>query len=224
MRVGAGAASYLELHQNANAGWTATLNGRTLRPVRLDGWQQGFIVPAGKGGVVTLTFKPVKFYHVWIILSAAGALMLLLTALAGRRRATVREQLRRVREQMDRPSPVALVPSEERQQRARWLALLALTVGIAIVGGPVALAVPVVAVLARRWPSWFGALAAAGMLVAGVLTAAAAHPALLGTGAFGAAAQVCALVALTCALMPDLPQWRIPRRVSGRLGGWAAGP
>jgi arabinofuranan 3-O-arabinosyltransferase len=87
-----------------------------------------------------------------------------------------------------------------------WLGLLALTALIAIVGGPVALAVPVVAALAYRWPSWFGAVAAAGMVTAGVLTAVAAHPALLGTGAFGAAAQVCALVALTCALMPVLPK------------------
>ncbi len=237
VRVGAGTASYLELHQNANAGWTATLNGRTLRPVRLDGWQQGFVVPAGNGGVVTLTFKPVKFYHVWIILSVVGALLLLMTALGGRRRETVREQLGSVREQMDGPSPgarvptdvpaarvstdvpAARVPTDVQQQRARWLALLALTVGMAIVGGPVALVVPVVAVLARRWPSWFVGLAAAGMLVAGVLTAAAAHPALLGTGAFGAAAQVCALVALTCALMPDLPDWAMPRWLSRRAGG-----
>ncbi|MGN6795540.1 MAG: alpha-(1-_3)-arabinofuranosyltransferase domain-containing protein, partial [Streptosporangiaceae bacterium] len=36
VRVGPGAASYLELHQNENAGWTATMNGKTLRPVRLD--------------------------------------------------------------------------------------------------------------------------------------------------------------------------------------------
>ena len=74
LRVGPGAASYLELHQNANPGWIASLDGRALTPVRLDGWQQGFIVPAGNGGTVTLTFQPVKFYHVWIILSAAGAL------------------------------------------------------------------------------------------------------------------------------------------------------
>ena len=232
VRVGPGAASYLELHQNENAGWTATMHGRTLKPVRLDGWQQGFVMPAGKGGVVTLTFTPVKFYHVWIILSAAGALGLLLTAIAGRRREKAREKVRelreREREQMNGASPAAApgiswgsstwtvqMPARQRRRLAPWLALLALTLLIAIVGGPVALAVPVVAVLAARWPSWFGGLAAAAMAAAGVLTALAAHPALQGTGAFGAPAQACALIALTCALMPVLPD-RLTRMWMGR--------
>src|SRR5262249_58181618 len=92
-RMGPRAASYLESNQNANAGWSATLDGHTLRAVRLDGWQQGFVVPPGAGGVVTLTFGPVKFYHVWIILSAAAALALVLVASARRRRGTVHEQM-----------------------------------------------------------------------------------------------------------------------------------
>jgi arabinofuranan 3-O-arabinosyltransferase len=232
VRVGQGAASYLELHQNENAGWTATMHGKTLRPVRLDGWQQGFVMPAGRGGVVTLTFKPVKFYHVWIILSVAGALGLLLTAIAGRRRERARELRGRVREQMDQALPAAAptltwasspwvgpAPAPLRGRLVPWLALLGLTVLIAIVGGPIAIAVPVVAYLAYRWPSWFGVLAAAGMIAAGTLTALAAHPALPGTGAFGAPAQACALVALTCALMPSLPD-RLPAWLAGRLSGW----
>ncbi len=32
-------------------GWTATLNGRALRPIAtpVDGWAQGFVLPAGGG-------------------------------------------------------------------------------------------------------------------------------------------------------------------------------
>ena len=45
--VGPGAVSFLEVHENYNQGWTATLGGRELAPVRLDGWQQGFVLPAG---------------------------------------------------------------------------------------------------------------------------------------------------------------------------------
>ncbi len=58
------------------------------------------------------------------------------------------------------------------------------------------------------------------MVAAGVLTAVAAHPALPGTGAFGAPAQVCALVALTCALMPVLPD----RPASGMPSGLEGRP
>ena len=395
VRIGPGAASYLELHQNANPGWIASLDGKALTPVRLDGWQQGFIVPAGSGGTVTLTFQPVKFYHVWIIFSAAGALVLLLVA-------TVRRRRRRVAEQMDRAlpaghepyglppraaaagpvaaagpaaagpaaigpaaaGPAAAGPAQQAaagpdrpesardafsggqadsvaplysvaeweaytaghggpdragpgragpgqgdaanggtghgesasgepaqgepghgesasgqaghggsgdggpgdgalpgQPRARrvlaafarvrarvwaapaapaapgglqpaaatdpgapggrawsayltyltylghqpWPGVLALAGLLAVIGGPLVLAVPVVAVVAYRWPGWLSGIAAAGMIAAGVLTALAAHPALAGTGAFGAPAQACALIALTAALMPVLP-------------------
>ena len=47
--IGPGRQSYLEVHEVANPGWTATLNGHRLTPVTLDGWQQAFVVPAGAG-------------------------------------------------------------------------------------------------------------------------------------------------------------------------------
>jgi arabinofuranan 3-O-arabinosyltransferase len=37
MTIGPGGLSYLEVHQAANPGWTATLNGHLLTPVTLDG-------------------------------------------------------------------------------------------------------------------------------------------------------------------------------------------
>ena len=64
--IGPGAQSYLEVHQAANPGWTATLNGRRLTPVTLDGWQQAFVVPAGAGGRVVMTFTPTTGYH-WLL-------------------------------------------------------------------------------------------------------------------------------------------------------------
>jgi arabinofuranan 3-O-arabinosyltransferase len=83
--IGPGAASYVEVHQNANPGWTATLNGRSLASTRLDGWQQGFIVPAGAGGVITMTFAPATVYHIGLALAVLAILGLLAVAFGWRR-------------------------------------------------------------------------------------------------------------------------------------------
>jgi arabinofuranan 3-O-arabinosyltransferase len=85
VRIGAGRETYIEVHQDANAGWEATLDGHRLKPVTLDGWQQGFIVPAGAGGVVTMTFAPATWYHVGLVL-AALALIGMVAVAAGWRR------------------------------------------------------------------------------------------------------------------------------------------
>ncbi len=77
LSIGPGAASYLEVHENYNSGWAATLNGQDLTPVRLDGWQQGFVVPAGPGGTITLTFRPAAAYHLALVISILAALILL---------------------------------------------------------------------------------------------------------------------------------------------------
>ena len=46
----------LTIHENVNAGWRASLDGRELRPVTVGGWQQGFVVPAGGAAPVVLHF------------------------------------------------------------------------------------------------------------------------------------------------------------------------
>ena len=74
--IGAGPASYLEIHENFNPGWSATLDGRPLKAATLDGWQQAFVVPTGKGGTVALTYSPATVYHVGILISAAALLIL----------------------------------------------------------------------------------------------------------------------------------------------------
>ncbi len=48
----------LTVTENANPGWVATLDGRELESVRVDGWAQGFVVPAGSPGTVELTYAP----------------------------------------------------------------------------------------------------------------------------------------------------------------------
>src|SRR5262249_12159455 len=72
VRVGPGGASYVALTENFNSGWTATLHGRRLQAVRLDGWRQAWVVPAGTGGLVHLEFAPGHVYPRLLIGGLAG--------------------------------------------------------------------------------------------------------------------------------------------------------
>ena len=87
VQVGAGASSYLVVAQNFNTGWKATLDGRTLTPVRVDGSQQAWIVPAGTGGKVQMDFAPDSRYRLVLLLGALFLVCLALLALVkGRQR------------------------------------------------------------------------------------------------------------------------------------------
>jgi arabinofuranan 3-O-arabinosyltransferase len=181
-----GAASYLEVHENFNPGWAAALNGQPLTPVRLDGWQQGFVVPAGAGGTITLTFRPAATYHLALVASLlAAAILLALTAwsfLAARQEGAT----------------MMGAGGEQRRRGRAWIGVVGVTAVILVAGGVVALVVPVLGWLAGRvrLPVLaFGAMAASGLL-------AAVRP--FGTGLFGPfgwPAQACALVALAAALI-----------------------
>jgi arabinofuranan 3-O-arabinosyltransferase len=226
LSIGPGAASYLEVHENYNPGWAAALNGQELTPVRLDGWQQGFVVPAGPGGTITLSFGPAAAYHFGLAISVlAAAILLTITAWSflartRRPRRRVSGSGRAVGEAADLavpndwspPLPAAAAASLAGHWRA-WLGLLGVAALVFVVGGPVALAVPLLACLAWLMPrspgrptaqdplAWLPLLAFAGMVASGLLSAA--RP--FGTGLlgpFGWPAQACALVALAAALIP----------------------
>jgi arabinofuranan 3-O-arabinosyltransferase len=78
--VASGPESVLRVAESSNVGWVATLDGQTLTPVRVDGWQQGWIVPAGEGGTVSLVFAPASVQYAGM---AAGAGIALLGLLVG---------------------------------------------------------------------------------------------------------------------------------------------
>jgi arabinofuranan 3-O-arabinosyltransferase len=69
--------SYLVVNENFNAGWQAEIGGRTLRPVRLDGWRQAWAVPAGTVGTVHLSYRPDGLYRT-AVYGGLGLLPLLL--------------------------------------------------------------------------------------------------------------------------------------------------
>lgn len=80
--VTGGAASILWVRENVNAGWVATTaDGRELDPIVVDGWAQGWRVPAGGPGVVTLTFTPQGTYAGALLGGGALALLLMGSAL-----------------------------------------------------------------------------------------------------------------------------------------------
>jgi arabinofuranan 3-O-arabinosyltransferase len=209
LSVGPGAPSYLEVHENYNPGWAAALNGQPLTPVRLDGWQQAFILPAGPGGTVTLTFRPAAAYHRALAVSVLAVAVLLAVvawSFIGRSR---REAV-----------PGGWSPRPAGHGRA-WPGVLAVTALIFVAGGPVALVVPLLAYLAGRPSRSSGpavvrdpatrmpVLALAAMLASGLLCAV--RP--FGTGMFGPfgwLAQGCALVALAAALTPALAAPQAP--------------
>lgn len=209
LSIAPGAASYLVMHGNFNPGWGATLNGQGLTPVRLDGWQQGFVVPAGPGGTITLSFRPAATYHLVLVVTVIAAAILLALAawsFIGRRRRGDGPRAGQAEREVWSPPP----PGVASDPRHAWLGLLGVTVLIFVAGGPVALAVPVLAYLAwwlsraprrtspGRWLPW---VAFGGMVVSGLLSAARPFGGGL-LGSFGGTAQACALIALAAALMP----------------------
>jgi arabinofuranan 3-O-arabinosyltransferase len=62
LRVSAGPASVVWVRENTNPGWAATVDGRPLEPVVLDGWAQGWRLPSGGPVTVRLTFTPQAGY------------------------------------------------------------------------------------------------------------------------------------------------------------------
>jgi len=63
LRVTASRSSYLVVDENFNTGWQATIGRKVLRPVRLDGWKQAWLLPAGTDGLVTLTYTADSLYR-----------------------------------------------------------------------------------------------------------------------------------------------------------------
>lgn len=75
----------LRIADRADEGWTATLDGKDLKKTTVDGWAQGFELPA-EGGKLDLTYDQPFTHTLWIWTQVGLAVVLLVLALPGRRR------------------------------------------------------------------------------------------------------------------------------------------
>jgi arabinofuranan 3-O-arabinosyltransferase len=238
LRIGPGGVSYVEIHENVNVGWTAVLDGRPLQAATLDGWQQAFIVPAGRGGTITLSFRPAGLYHDGII--GSGVLLLILGAIAigtgwlRRRRSpgsasaeaepggsgpagSGQEELGPIRGSAEPSAPLPVTGLARRGSFQKLVILIPLTAVLVVAGGPVAVAVPALAIIDNWRPRWRPWIAFGAMLAAGVTAAAARNPTALGSGPFSGPAQVFALLALAAALMPVVGSAKAPPDAQHRI-------
>lgn len=182
--VGSGAASYLTTYENYNDGWKATLNGKSLSPLRLDGWQQGWRIPAGAGGTVKLSYEPATTYD-GALIGSGVALAVLVGLVLWRRRSP----------NPDEPQRVPPAPGV-------WLGVVALTVVGVVIAGWFALLVPALALLASRRHALLVPIAFVAPAGAGIAAAVGAgEPVGASDGAFGHVAQLLALVGLFAALV-----------------------
>jgi arabinofuranan 3-O-arabinosyltransferase len=195
--VGSGGGAVLRVAENANPGWTATLDGRPLTSSVIDGWQQAYLLPAGAGGRVVLDFVPDHPYRAGLGIGAGLAVLLVVgTVLAAQR--DRRAGSRTVGE----PQWAVL--------RARPAARVVLVATTAVLGGPPLFLGALSGSVVRARPSTRLAVAAGCIAGAGTISAAAlagSHGALSGVADLLAGVGVGLLVAaLPVASTPKAPR------------------
>ncbi len=148
--------SLLVMTHNENAGWQA-MAGEALRSVVLNGWQQGWRLPASAGGEVETKFSPDTTYRVGLLAGLAGALLLLGLVLFG----WGKQQL---------PEGIRLKPRDGVLSGALLVALLLAASPLCVAGAAVGLVVAEGVTRARRGdPSW---IAGVPIVLVGVWAAA----------------------------------------------------
>jgi len=77
----------LVVPESVNPGWVAhSADGAALTPVIVNGWQQGWVVPAGEQGTITLSFPSNSTYRTGLTIGLCLLPLLLLMALVPARR------------------------------------------------------------------------------------------------------------------------------------------
>ena len=184
VQVAPGDPVWLVVHENANAGWSAELDGRRLVAARVDGWQQAWAIPAGRGGAVVLTYRPDRTFRLALLLGLLGVLLLLgLAAPLGRRRA------------------VRVVPTDEEPASSGSGPTAQVVAGLVClaVGGVWGLGAFGVGLLLVRRTGLAPAVAGGGVAAAGLLEALRPWASTSSPASAGAATQLLCLLAVGAA-------------------------
>ena len=191
LHISAGDAAIVATTENLNEGWTATLDGTMLTPIQVDGWRQGWRVPAGKAGTIELRYGPGTSQRVGLLIGLLAVLGLISAACIPARRTAA--DGRSWTPPGPRPWPSAAV-----------YGLLVLA-GVALGGPLVLLAVPLV--LLPRRSRWLPAIAASAMVLAGVIVCIQPG-ADIGDhiGTFSGPAQALAVIAVLALAASMLPE------------------
>jgi arabinofuranan 3-O-arabinosyltransferase len=185
VRVDATAPALLVVRENQNAGWQATVGGHRLAAVRVDGWEQGFVVPAGAHGVIVLSYAPQRPFEVGLIVGLLGVIAVIVLAFAGRRSGAA--------------PPVGAA-------RFGWpVRAVALSVAVALLAaaygiGVLAVAALVIAVLgwrSRGFPIWLGGVL---LVIAAVLEARAGVFQLFAQANSAGSQLLCVAAIVSCAI------------------------
>jgi arabinofuranan 3-O-arabinosyltransferase len=128
LRVSTDQAAFLDIPENANGGWRATLHGHVLRAVEIDGWQQGWVLPAGSKGILSLTYTPQSVFSAALILGAASAVVVVVSAVlperSRNRPARRRQAPRAATDVVTRPIVDALITLVAGFLLGSWIGLL----------------------------------------------------------------------------------------------------
>jgi arabinofuranan 3-O-arabinosyltransferase len=175
----------LVIPESINPGWVArTSTGARLTPVAVNGWQQGWVVPAGDPGTITLTFASNGLYRAG--LAVGLALLPLLAALACWR-------TRRERDDEDPPARPWASGTWAAFAVLGAGAVIAGVVGVVVVGAALGLRY---ALRDRQSDGATVALSAGGLILAGA--ALSRHPwrSVDGYAGHAASVQLLALISL----------------------------
>ncbi|WP_370512232.1 alpha-(1-_3)-arabinofuranosyltransferase [Skermania sp. ID1734] len=180
----------LTVPQSTNPGWHAVgPDGRSLKAVVVNGWQQGWLLPAGTAGTVTLTYPLDRWYRAGIF---GGLVLLLPLALLALVRAT----------------GGADADSGPRPWRSRVLGLIGICGVATIISGVAGLVVAVlIAAIAAVWrrPGVLPVVAGAGVVVSAAVLSKGPWRAPDGYLGHSLWAQLPALIAVVAVGVAALP-------------------